>query len=90
MKPLMNKSSDRQSFTSLGPLVGELGVPGDKSITHRALILAALARGRSVLTGVGRGLDVAATARILGSVGPPLPATLQSLSLKLRVVDGPA
>jgi len=69
MKPLMNKSSDRQSFTSLGPLVGELGVPGDKSITHRALILAALARGRSVLTGVGRGLDVAATARILGSVG---------------------
>lgn len=44
-------------------------VPGDKSIAHRALILAARATGPSTITGVPAGLDVAATRRCIESLG---------------------
>jgi len=44
-------------------------VPGDKSISHRALILAALARGRSVIARPNLGDDVAATATMLRALG---------------------
>jgi 3-phosphoshikimate 1-carboxyvinyltransferase len=44
-------------------------VPGDKSISHRALIVGALARGRSSLTGLNTGRDVAATAAALRLLG---------------------
>jgi 3-phosphoshikimate 1-carboxyvinyltransferase len=51
------------------PLVGRARVPGDKSISHRALILAALAEGRSVLRGVSSGRDVLATADAVRALG---------------------
>ncbi len=44
-------------------------VPGDKSLSHRALILAAMARGTSQVVGGGPGADVAATRRIVSEVG---------------------
>jgi len=50
-------------------LRGEVRPPGDKSISHRALILAALARGTSRITGLNPGRDVLATRRILGEIG---------------------
>ena len=40
---------------------GEIRVPGDKSITHRAIILASIADGQSKLTGVLEGDDCLAT-----------------------------
>jgi len=46
-----------------------LTVPGDKSIAHRALILAALARGESRLRNVPAGLDVRSTQRALRALG---------------------
>jgi 3-phosphoshikimate 1-carboxyvinyltransferase len=52
-----------------GPLRGTLRVPGDKSISHRALMLAALAGGTSEITGLSDGADVAATARAIESLG---------------------
>ena len=48
-------------------LRGELRLPGDKSISHRALILAALATGESVIEGAGDGADVRSTAVIASS-----------------------
>jgi len=45
-------------------------VPGDKSIAHRWLILAAMARGRSELRGLPGGLDVRATAKCLAALAP--------------------
>ncbi|HXV73102.1 MAG TPA: 3-phosphoshikimate 1-carboxyvinyltransferase, partial [Sphingomonadales bacterium] len=51
------------------PLKGRVRVPGDKSISHRALILAALAAGRSRLAGVSGGEDVARTKAALGALG---------------------
>jgi len=49
---------------------GVARVPGDKSIAHRWLILAATARGRSELRGLPPGLDVRATARCLAALVP--------------------
>ena len=51
------------------PLSGRIRMPGDKSISHRALLLAALARGESVIEGLSDGADVRATARALTALG---------------------
>src|SRR5437016_8601049 len=48
---------------------GAVRPPGDKSISHRALLLAALARGRSELHGLLTGADVQSTARVLRQLG---------------------
>jgi len=51
------------------PLSGTLRLPGDKSITHRALILAALARGDSIVRGTLDAADTRATAAALERLG---------------------
>jgi 3-phosphoshikimate 1-carboxyvinyltransferase len=48
---------------------GVVRPPGDKSISHRVLMLAALARGKSELTGLLTGADVKSTARVLRQLG---------------------
>jgi 3-phosphoshikimate 1-carboxyvinyltransferase len=50
-------------------LRGELRLPGDKSISHRALLLAALADGESTIEGAGDGADVRSTAGIVAALG---------------------
>jgi len=57
------------SFGPAGALCGTARVPGDKSISHRALILSALAVGRSRIEGLSRGEDVAATAAAMRAMG---------------------
>src|SRR5687768_7702615 len=52
-----------------GPVRARLSVPGDKSISHRALILNALARGRARVRNLAPGHDVAATAGALAALG---------------------
>lgn len=54
-----------------GSVGGRARVPGDKSIAHRWLILAAIAEGRSELRGLPRALDVRSTARVLAAISPP-------------------
>lgn len=51
------------------PFRGEITVPGDKSISHRAFLLSGLARGRSVLTGLNTGEDCARTRVALEQLG---------------------
>ena len=48
---------------------GRVRVPGDKSISHRALILGAIATGRTRVEGLLQAADVAATARVLEALG---------------------
>ena len=48
---------------------GEVRVPGDKSIGHRALIFAALAEGPSTIRGLSAGLDNRATAQVFREMG---------------------
>lgn len=50
-------------------LEGELGVPGDKSISHRAAIVAALSRGTTAIEGFSGGADCASTLRCLEALG---------------------
>jgi 3-phosphoshikimate 1-carboxyvinyltransferase len=50
-------------------LKGRIKVPGDKSISHRALILGALATGRTRITGLLEADDVLATARAVAALG---------------------
>ena len=51
------------------PFEAEVAVPGDKSLSHRALLLAAMATGESRIHGVGTGADIAATRRVLDALG---------------------
>jgi len=64
-------------FRAAGPLRGSIQVPGDKSISHRALMFASLAIGKSTISGLLEGEDVMATGRALKAMGA-----------KIEVVDG--
>jgi 3-phosphoshikimate 1-carboxyvinyltransferase len=61
--------SDSVSLAPISRVDGVVRVPGDKSISHRALILAALARGRTFLGDLAPGDDVAHTASCLEACG---------------------
>jgi 3-phosphoshikimate 1-carboxyvinyltransferase len=50
-------------------LSGSTSVPGDKSISHRALLLATLAEGASTITGLSGGADVSGTRRAVEALG---------------------
>jgi len=50
-------------------LRGELRLPGDKSISHRALLLAALGAGESQIADAGDGADVRSTAALIEALG---------------------
>jgi 3-phosphoshikimate 1-carboxyvinyltransferase len=54
---------------------GRVRVPGDKSISHRALILGALAIGRTPITGLLEADDVMATARVVNALGAKVTRT---------------
>src|SRR5687768_11351201 len=55
--------------TPSGPLAGTAAIPGDKSCSHRALILGALAEGETRITGLLEAEDVAATWRAVEAFG---------------------
>jgi 3-phosphoshikimate 1-carboxyvinyltransferase len=55
-------------------VTGDVTVPGDKSITHRALMLAAAATGESRLSGLLPGEDCRSTAAVLRALGCDVPA----------------
>jgi 3-phosphoshikimate 1-carboxyvinyltransferase len=67
-----------------GPVRGEIGVPGDKSISHRAIMLAALADGTSRIEGFLEGEDTRATAAVFRQLGVSIEAPASSR----RVVHG--
>jgi 3-phosphoshikimate 1-carboxyvinyltransferase len=67
-----------------GPLHGAVRVPGDKSISHRAVMLAAIADGTSRIEGFLEGEDTRATAAILRQLG----VRIEALSTGERIVHG--
>ncbi|HET9068825.1 MAG TPA: 3-phosphoshikimate 1-carboxyvinyltransferase, partial [Amaricoccus sp.] len=58
-----------------GPLKGRVEVPGDKSISHRALILGALAVGETRISGLLEGQDVLDTGRAMRAFGATVERT---------------
>ena len=83
-------TADRLVVEPGGPLRGRIRVPGDKSISHRVLLLAALADGESTIRGLSDGGDVANTRAIIEALGatvvedcdPVDPAGLQMIRVR--------
>jgi 3-phosphoshikimate 1-carboxyvinyltransferase len=67
-----------------GPLRGALTVPGDKSVSHRALMLGALAEGESHIRGFLEGEDTRATAAVFAQLG----VSIQTPAPGERLVHG--
>ena len=63
---------------------GSLRVPGDKSISHRALILGALGEGESRVTGILQSADVKSTAGVLRTLGAEMPALSSDMVVRGR------
>ncbi|HEX8918020.1 MAG TPA: 3-phosphoshikimate 1-carboxyvinyltransferase [Chloroflexota bacterium] len=74
-------------------VVGETHVPGDKSIAHRALMLGAMAEGRSILRNLPTGADVRATASALRQLGTLIydlePHLTEIIGTTLHVAEDP-
>ena len=62
-------------FLPAGPLRGRMRVPGDKSISHRSIMLGALAVGETRVTGLLEGEDVLATAAAMRAMGATVERT---------------
>lgn len=71
-----------------GPLAGEIRVPGDKSLSHRVLILGCLAGGGVEVDGVAPSGDVLATMRCLDRLGASVALTEAGTGLA-GTVEGP-
>lgn len=71
---------------------GSVRMPGDKSISHRALILSSLAAGESLIRGILDSEDVASTARVLRALGvdiPPFGDVVRIVGVGLRGLRPP-
>ena len=75
-------------MTSVASVRGTVRVPGDKSISHRSLMLAALSDGTSVITGLLRSADVDSTAAVLGALGVQIDSRGDAVTVKGRGLRG--
>ena len=66
---MTDQTARPRSFSASVPLKGRIAIPGDKSISHRSLMLSALAVGESRATGLLEGHDVLATAAAMRAMG---------------------
>ncbi|HHY93482.1 MAG TPA: 3-phosphoshikimate 1-carboxyvinyltransferase [Firmicutes bacterium] len=69
-------------------LQGEVRVPGDKSISHRAAIMAAMGKGDSVIRGFSPSADCASTLRALRELGVDLLREGDTVTVHSRGVEG--
>ena len=67
---------------------GTIRVPGDKSISHRALILSSLAEGESTVRGILDSEDVQSTAGVLRSLGAEIPELAETVRIRGRGLRG--
>lgn len=76
------------SAVKSGPLRGRVKVPGDKSISHRALIFGALSSGLTRITGLLEAEDVVNTARAVTALGAPAAREGETWVVRGRGVGG--
>src|SRR6478672_11966120 len=72
---LSNAASSPLTARRAGPLAGSVRVPGDKSISHRALIFGALAVGETRISGLLEGEDVLNTGKAMRALGASVERT---------------
>ena len=80
----MSQSSQHWSARAGQPLRGALDIPGDKSVSHRSVMFAALADGVSTIDGFLEGEDTRATAAIFARLG----VRIETPSPSRRIVHG--
>jgi 3-phosphoshikimate 1-carboxyvinyltransferase len=81
---------DPQRMATRLNVSGDVTVPGDKSLTHRALMFSAVATGESRLRGLLSGADCRSTASVLRALGcdvPDLPADGGEIRVRGRGID---
>lgn len=81
LKPLTLKPSR-------SPLSGELAVPGDKSISHRAIIFGSLAKGTTIITNFLDGEDCLATIQAFKLMGVDIEQQQQKVTIRSKGIDG--
>ena len=89
MRQVLQKQTEgiiklEQVVTSPESLFGVISVPGDKSISHRALILNSLAKGSAQVTGLSGGADVLSTMACMRSLGVNIEEDGQPGSITIR------
>ena len=82
------RRSEQLVVEGVTPLRGTVRVPGDKGISHRGLLFASLAAGRSTITGLARGDDVAHTRAALAGLGVALSGSGSVVTIEGRGADG--
>ena len=70
-------------FTKSAPLWGEITVPGDKSISHRAVMLASLAEGTTEVTNFLKGADCISTIRAFQAMGIDIEEKEDTMDIQL-------
>ena len=71
-------SSDDVTIYPATRLQGRMAIPGDKSISHRYALLAALATGNTTIKSYSEGLDCASTLECLAALGVPINTVRES------------
>lgn len=73
--------------TTLSPLKGEITVPSDKSITHRAILFSAIAHGDSLIRVATPGRDNLASVRVMQQLGVRIKARLDKDSFAMSASE---
>jgi len=81
-------TASRQLTPPPGPFAATVDLPGDKSLSHRALIFSAMAEGESHITGLGTGADIVSTAKVLGGLGVEYAAEGDAVAVSSKGVRG--
>ncbi|MBS3766277.1 3-phosphoshikimate 1-carboxyvinyltransferase, partial [Candidatus Bipolaricaulota bacterium] len=85
---MLERDEGTVRITGIGPLSGKVGIPGDKSISHRGLLLGALAEGETRIRNLAPGDDVRSTMSCLRQLGVDVPKEGEVIVVKGKGPDG--
>lgn len=85
---MSSKRSSRFQVKPGGNISGQLTVPGDKSISHRALMFGAIAEGETTISGFLQGEDTLATAKVFQQMGVAIENDGELVKIKGVGLDG--
>ncbi|HHW35933.1 MAG TPA: 3-phosphoshikimate 1-carboxyvinyltransferase [Bacillales bacterium] len=80
--------SSKQLVTNISSLKGTIQVPGDKSISHRAVMFGSIAKGRTTITGFLPGEDCLSTIRCFQKMGVRITQTGENVEIESAGIDG--
>lgn len=71
-----------QKINKIGSVSGELSLPGDKSISHRAVLISAMASGESLIENISKAEDVASSVRAIEFLGCRVERDIRGLRIR--------